>query len=108
MKKMSETIVFFGSGPVAAEALKLLSASFNIEAVITKPQPEHHPEKFPVIKAAEELGLKIIYAQNKAELIEQIKSSGLASKVGVVVDYGIIIPKEVINYFPLGIINSHF
>jgi methionyl-tRNA formyltransferase len=40
------------------------------------------------------------------------KSTGprpmFASRLGVVVDFGIIIPQAIIDVFPLGIINSHF
>lgn len=32
----------------------------------------------------------------------------LKSRLGVLVDYGIIVSSTVINYFPLGIVNSHF
>ncbi|HSX47601.1 MAG TPA: methionyl-tRNA formyltransferase [Patescibacteria group bacterium] len=108
MKKISETVVFFGSGPVAAKALELLSADFNIEVVITKPQPLHHKNKFEVIAVSVKNNLKIEYASNKLELSELIKKRKFKSRLGVVIDYGIIISKDVIDYFQLGIINSHF
>jgi methionyl-tRNA formyltransferase len=108
MKKMSETIVFFGSGPVAAKSLDLLARDFNIEAVITKPQPGYHKQAFPVIEVAETLGLKTYTPGNNQELTELFTSSPVKSQVGVVIDYGIIISKYVIDYFPYGIVNSHF
>lgn len=108
MKKMSETIVFFGSGPVAAESLRLLAKQFAIEAVITKPKPEHHRGDFPVITTAESLNLPLHTVKNKAELSLLIKSAGLKSRLAVLIDFGIIVTQDVIDYFPLGIINSHF
>jgi len=108
MKKMSETIVFFGSGPVAAASLRLLARDFNVDAVVTKPQPEHHKEAFPVLELAHELGLKTFTPSNKRELSELFASRPVSSRLGVVIDYGIIINQDVIDYFPLGIVNSHF
>lgn len=105
---MSESIVFFGSGPVAAKSLELLAQDFEIEAVITKPQPAHHKEDFPVLKLAEKLKVKTFTSANKRELSELFATKPVTSKVGIVIDYGIIINQDVIDYFPFGIINSHF
>jgi methionyl-tRNA formyltransferase len=101
-------LTFFGSGPVAAKSLEYLTENFEIEAVVTKPKPAHHRGDFPVVTLAEKLDLKIIYAATKAELTDVFKAKPVMSKMGVVIDYGVIIAKEVIDYFPLGIINSHF
>ncbi|MFI5270804.1 MAG: methionyl-tRNA formyltransferase [Candidatus Saccharimonadales bacterium] len=105
---MSKTIVFFGSGPVAAKSLKLLASDFDIEAVVTKPQPSHHKEAFPVIRVAEELNLQIYTANDRSELSDVFNSNSFDSELGVIIDHGIIISKDVIDRFPLGIINSHF
>jgi methionyl-tRNA formyltransferase len=105
---MSKTITFFGSGPVAAASLELLARNFEIEAVVTKPQPPHHKQTFPVIAVAQKLGLKLLYTADKQELAQLFESKPVSSQVGVVIDYGIIIPPQVIEYFPLGIVNSHF
>lgn len=108
MNKISETIVFFGSGPVAAESLRLLQESFDIEAVVTKPRAEHHKGAVPVLELCETLGLKAYTPSNKTELSTLFNGKPFASKIGIVIDYGIIINKDVIDYFPFGIINSHF
>src|SRR5579875_3987803 len=105
----SESIVYFGAGPVAAKALRLLAQSFPIEAVITKPKPEHHKELPPVLAACHELGLHNVHTvANKAELSELFANHHFGSRAGVVIDFGIIIAQDVINAFELGIINSHF
>jgi methionyl-tRNA formyltransferase len=108
MEAARPSVVFFGSGPVAAKSLELLSEYCDIEAVITKPQPPHHKEPFPVLQVAEKLGTQIFTPFGKTELSELFQTSPVASKLGIVIDYGFIINQDVIDYFPLGIINSHF
>ncbi len=106
--KMTDPVVFFGSGPVAAKSLELLAKNFEIEAVITKPKPEHHRGNFPVIDLVESLKLPVFTVSNKAELDELIDTESFESKIGVIIDFGIIVSQKVIDYFPLGIVNSHF
>ena len=108
MTKMSKPIVFFGSGPVAAESLALLSQDFTIEAVITKPRPPHHKGEVPVISTATSLGLPIFTAQNKAELDTLFEKATFTSHLAILIDFGIIVSQQVIDFFPLGIVNSHF
>ncbi len=107
-------VVFFGSGPVAAASLMMLAEWCDIEAVITKPQPPHHKEKFPVIAVAEKHEFKVMTASNRRELDELLVGSAVSvtskfvSQVAILIDYGIIVSQSVIDSFPLGIINSHF
>ncbi len=108
MKKKFGTIVFFGSGPVAAQSLRLLEASFEVEAVITKPRPAHHTGSVPVLEVAEELHLPVYTAADKSTLDSLFAAASFKSRVGVLIDFGIIVSQQVINYFPLGIVNSHF
>jgi methionyl-tRNA formyltransferase len=108
MKKTSKPIVFFGSGPVAAESLRLLAKNFNIEAVVTKPRPAHHKGDVPVIRVAEELSLPIHTVTNKRTLDELIDTNPFESTIGILIDFGIIVSQKAIDYFPLGIVNSHF
>jgi methionyl-tRNA formyltransferase len=108
MKKMSEPILFFGSGPVAARSLELLQEDFVVEAVITKPRPPHHRGETPVLDVCDQLGLAVHTPASKQELNTLVSQTSFSSRLGVVIDYGIIIPKAVIDAHPLGIINSHF
>ncbi|MDO8265467.1 MAG: methionyl-tRNA formyltransferase [Candidatus Saccharibacteria bacterium] len=98
-KKIS--LVFFGSGPVAAESLRLLANTFDIEAIITKPTTE------------QEMGsaygnAPIFTVSTKDELDKLIENTSFTSQVAVLIDFGIIVSQKVIDYFPYGIINSHF
>ncbi|MGH7195475.1 MAG: methionyl-tRNA formyltransferase [Candidatus Saccharimonadales bacterium] len=108
MKKLSETIIFFGSGPVAAKSLELLAENFNIEAVITKPKPAHHKGNFPVLDIAKRLNLPVLTVADRQSLGQLIQTEPVKSRLGVLIDFGIIVSQSVIDYFPLGIINSHF
>ncbi len=108
MKKTSEPIVFFGSGPVAADSLRLLAQDFPVEAVVTKPRAAHHKGSVPVIETAEELSLPIFTVINKAGLDELVADKPFKSRLGILIDFGIIVSRKVIDYFPLGILNSHF
>lgn len=108
MKKMSEPVVFFGNGPVAAKSLKLLAQDFNIETVITKPGPVHHKGDVPVLSLAKDLGLKVETVTDKKSLDQLFSKRPFKSKVGVLIDFGIILSPAVVDYFPLGIVNSHF
>lgn len=108
MKMKSKTVVFFGSGPVAARSLELLLNNFRVETVITKPRPSHHKGAVPVLDVAEKHNLPILTAQNKQELDHVVSENDFDSELAILIDFGIIVSKTVIDHFPLGIINSHF
>ncbi len=103
-----ESVVFFGSGPVAAASLEMLAKDFNIEAVVTKPKPPHHRGDFPVLEISEKLKLKTFTVTNRQELSSLIATKPFSSQLGVLIDFGIIVAQDVIGYFPQGIVNSHF
>lgn len=110
MKKLSNPFIFFGSGPVAAESLKLLVKDFSIEAVITKPNLPIYNHRQSVYDIAKKHGIKLLELANKAAVEDLFASPSrlFVSEFGLIIDYGIILPKKVIDYFPLGIVNSHF
>lgn len=108
MNKTSKTVVFFGSGPVAASCLELLTKHQDIEAVVTKPKPAHHRGTTPVLEVAQRLNLRVVTVTDKNDLGQQLKGRPFKSDLGVLIDFGIIVDQAIIDYFPLGIINSHF
>lgn len=101
MKKTSQTIVFFGSGPVAAESLRLLQQHCKIEAIVTKPSTELE------MKAVSS-DTPIYTVSSKSELDNLIQEKTFVSSYGILIDFGIIVSQNVINTFEKGIINSHF
>lgn len=94
-------IVFFGSGPVAAESLRLLCSNFDIEAVITKPSTAKE-----MLNAC--ANSKRFSVNSKKDLDNLFETEKFESKVAVLIDFGIIVSCKVIDYFPFGIVNSHF
>jgi methionyl-tRNA formyltransferase len=94
-------IVFFGSGPVAAESLRLLCSNFDIEAVITKPSTAKEMQDAWTIS-------KQFSVNSKQDLDDLFETEKFESKVTILIDFGIIVSRKVIDYFPFGILNSHF
>lgn len=95
------SLVFFGSGPVAAASLKSLYQHFTIEAVVTKPITATE-----MSEAAPNTPVRLV--NTKQELTNLMASNPFKSSLGIIVDFGIIVEQAVIDYFDLGIINSHF
>lgn len=102
------SIVFFGTGPVASASLELLVHHVGIEAVVTKPAPLHHRQPAPVLETAQRLGLPVVLASSKTELDQVVRQANFTSRLAVLIDFGIIVSRRVIDSFELGIINSHF
>jgi methionyl-tRNA formyltransferase len=89
--------------------LELLAQSFSIEAVITKPLVNHNHSGITVQSVAKRLNRPIIIeASDKIELSRKIIASTFSSRVAVLIDFGIIVAQDVIDTFPMGIVNSHF
>ncbi len=107
-KTSKPSIVFIGAGPVASASLELLVESFAVEAVITKPRPPKHRGNVPVLELAEKLQLPLVLVSSKKELSQKVAETTFKSNVAVLIDFGIIVAQDVIDAFPLGIINSHF
>lgn len=103
-----DSVVFFGSGPVANASLDFLAEHFEIEAVITKPKPPHHRGEMETISLCEKRGFNYFTPASKKELTDLFSKNSFKSDLGIVIDYGIIIEQSVIDYFQFGIINSHF
>ena len=117
---MKPRIVFFGTPEFAVPTLEaLVKAGYDIVAVVTQPdKPVGRGLKMeapPVKVKAVELGLTVL---QPTTLNFGIKPKGLESKLslglqslradlGVCVAYGKIIPKEILDIFPRGILNIH-
>ena len=110
-KSNNNSIVFFGTGQTSLEALQCLSEEFFIELVVTKPPATNSagkPFKNAVHSWAEDNHIPVINPKNKTELAELLKEVNPQSQLGIVLDFGMIIPAEVIDMFTKGILNSHF
>ncbi|HNV97325.1 MAG TPA: methionyl-tRNA formyltransferase [bacterium] len=106
---MKNNIIFFGSDINAKNLLeKLVSNNFNVCLVITKTEKKTGREK-------KQNPVKAYCTENKIELLECDKIEKSETKiikshnpsVGILLAYGAIVPEDVINIFPFGIINIH-
>lgn len=108
MMMKDKKIIFFGTPNFALPTLTALQqASYNIVLVVTKPdQPVGRnliktPSLIKIL--SQQFGYQI--CNNLTDL--KLKISDLKPDLGVVVAYGKIIPKEILDAFPLGCLNLH-
>ncbi|MGD0977197.1 MAG: methionyl-tRNA formyltransferase [Minisyncoccia bacterium] len=113
--KSNGKIIFFGTSEFAVPALEaFFNAGYEIGAVITTPDEPVGRKQIltpsPVKFCAEKLGLKILQPQKlDSEFLKILQTTNhkLPTTLGIVASYGKIIPKEIIDSFPLGILNIH-
>jgi methionyl-tRNA formyltransferase len=110
MTSTSKPIVFFGTEDFSLTALTgLIEAGYSIAAVITKPDSKKGRGQRltpPSVKAlATRHNIPVWQPQKLNEVTSAITS--LDEPLGVLVSYGKIIPKSIIDLFPLGIVNVH-
>jgi len=104
-------IVFVGTAPFAVPSLRALAAAgHEIPLVVTQPDRPGHRLKLtpPAVKvAAEGLGLPVFQPERirHPEAVERIRES--APELVVVVAYGQIIPRAILEIPPRGVINVH-
>jgi methionyl-tRNA formyltransferase len=110
MMKNNNKIVFFGSDENSAKLLaELIQAEYNIELVVTKTSKKtgRSQKQNPVKKVAEQSNIKIAEKDrlNDPESIEILKNT--EANLAILLSYGTMIPQEILDSFPLGIINIH-
>jgi methionyl-tRNA formyltransferase len=105
-------IVFMGTPDFAVPALHaLLKAGHDIVAVYTQPPRAAGRgmalRKSPVHEAAEASGIEVRTPERLKSKEEQARFSALQADAGVVVAYGIILPKPVLDATKHGLFNIH-
>lgn len=108
--KTSARLIFFGTEHFSTASLEaLLHAGWNISAVVTKPDRPRgrgqQVEAFPIKYLADQHNIPVLQPQKVAEAGEAIASA--LPTHGVLVSYGQIIPKSLLDLMPGGIINLH-
>jgi methionyl-tRNA formyltransferase len=103
--------IFFGGEPLAVPTLeKLYNKGLVPKVIICNPDKPsgRNLEITPPPTKVWAMGHKVPYLQPEkldAVFVEELKS--LNCELGVVVAYGKIIPKEIVDMYPLGLINIH-
>lgn len=110
MTHKSKTILFFGTEDFSAYTLEALIADgYDIGAIITKPDTRRgrHKEftKPRVKEIGEQNNIPVWQPTKLRDVADDIKQFG--TPVGVLVSYGKIIPRGIIDLFTPGIINLH-
>ncbi len=102
-------VVFIGTSEFALPSLESLSKVADIPLVITQPdRPRGRGRRFsptPVKRKALELGIKVVSPEDIREVEEMIRE--VAPDLLVVVSYGQIIPKNILEIPKVGSINIH-
>jgi len=121
---MTTQIAFFGSSKYAARVLDaLIKAGYNVKLVLTQPDAPVGRDQVitptAVAKYLEDRGLSLPPSVSHPPSIALIKPESLNHPdviktisdakpiLGVMLDYGLLIPKNIIDLFPRGIINLH-
>ena len=98
---MKENVVFFGAGPYVSRIVEVLIHEFEVYVFTTE-----NRQRDPLILYC--ANNNISYDSiNKFDqkIIANIKKIG--AKIAVLASFGLIVPTEVLEIFPLGIINIH-
>ncbi len=104
-------MVFLGTPAAAVPALRALSRRRGIDLVVTRGDRRRGrgAQKSPseVKKAAAELGLAVACPENRDEL-ERALAEVAPLRMGVVVAYGMLLPRSVLDMAEAGLVNVHF
>lgn len=104
-------VVFMGTPDFAVPALRRLMAEHEVVCVYTRePKPAGRGNKLnktPVHLLAEEHGIEVRTPKTLRNADEQARFAALNADVAVIAAYGLILPKPVLEAYPLGCINIH-
>lgn len=115
MKKMSETILFFGNERLATGVSTatptlnaLIATGYKVGAVVVAQNElgkSRQVRDLEVATTAEQHGIPLITPDTLSGTSEQL--AGFGAIAAVLVAYGQIVPQDVLKLFPQGIINVH-
>lgn len=114
MTKKSETIVFFGNERIATGVAtatptlrSLVAKGYTVPLVVANNElsVSRKQRELEIATTAHELGIACILPKHVRDIEDKLRASN--AQIGVLVAYGKIIPQDIINLFPKGIINIH-
>jgi methionyl-tRNA formyltransferase len=105
-------LVFMGTPDFALPTLvEIVGGGHEVVAVYTRaPQPAGRglaPKPSPIAREAERLGLQILTPKTLKEVDAAERMRTYRADAAVVVAYGLILPKPILEVFPLGCFNIH-
>jgi methionyl-tRNA formyltransferase len=112
---MSPKIVFFGNERLAtgvtttAPVLQgLIQAGYDIAALVVSQSDLGKTRKsrpLEIVQVAQAAGIKVLAPKKLKDVKNEL--AGLGAQAGVLVAYGKIVPEDIIEIFPHGIVNIH-
>lgn len=96
-------VVFFGSSRLVVPILEMLYNSSDLALVITTEQGDMDAIPF----YCKNNKIPFISVRKSADLISNMAIAQTMATLGIVADFGLIIPEETFKGFPFGIINVH-
>lgn len=104
-------IVFMGTPDFSVPVLKELINKHKVVAVYTRKPTESGRgkkiNKTPIHLTAESNGIEVRTPSSLKSEEEQLYLKGLKADVAIVAAYGLLLPKAILEMFPLGCINVH-
>ena len=104
-------IVFMGTPDFAVPTLRRLIAEHEVVCVYTRePKPSgrgNHLNKTPIHILAEENGIEVRTPKTLRSAQEQEDFAALKADAAVVAAYGLLLPKPILEAYPLGCLNVH-
>ena len=96
-------VVFFGSSKFVIPILEVLRKNFDLKLVLTT---EKNPiDVVPAYCIKNNVEYLSVSALSDPTINHELLT--INSEVAILADFGLIIPKEILNIFPMGIINIH-
>lgn len=101
-------IVFFGGGSYVVPILEVLNKNFNVPLVLTTENLASQGQALqtPIINFCRENGVEYVSVKKFDEDVKG-QLSKVNCQAAVLANFGLIIPKSVLDLFPKGIINVH-
>ena len=109
----SNRLILFGSGGFAVPSFRALAADprFDIAAVVTAPPRAAGRSgaltPTPVDTWASGAGLRVVHAAKVRDAAEIERITSIGAEGALLADFGQIIPAELLDHYPRGIVNLH-
>jgi len=107
-------LIFFGSSNYVIPIIEVLKNNFELSLVITTENPKSNLasqgealQGYPVVKYCTNNKIPYVSASNLKDLNTKHLILNTKAPIAVLADFGLIIPEEILNAFPKGIINLH-
>jgi len=96
-------VVFFGSSRYVVPVLEMLHEQFDLPLVVTTEQNRMDAVPF----YCESKKIEYLIVRKSADLISNFQIEETQANIGIVADFGVLIPDQMLNAFPYGLLNLH-